>query len=515
MRDSKHLLFWKVIIVYLQSFATFSRQMNSSLHRQLGLLALTSTGICSMIGASIYVVPFMVQRHVPGIGPYVWAAFLFAAVPASLAAFAYAILASAMPRAGGSYVFASRGLHPYLGFVASFSQWFGLCIAIGVISYVIVPFLREVALALTWTNVANELGKPSIRLILSIALLWLFVLINIRGIKAYEKTLIPLMILMFCLGLMVIGIGFTFQHQDFIQALSSHSSKAIEFSEGKFSWPVFLSASAVLFSSFIGFDSIAQAGGEARNPGKLLPRAMVLTMVTVSVFYFLFCSAVYHTVPWQFVASEALVQDVSAPGLLSYVVPASFTVWIVAGAAIALTNDLPAMLLSVSRLLFAWAEDGIFPRSVASIHPIYHTPQRALMISGVVATVGILGCHLAGDFFLGVDVLVIAMLFNFLLMCLTVLRLPYVNPVLANEVKVVRNRKWQWVIALSGIGMLLLFLFIHVQRDVSTAQPHWYFHSTYVWLVVMVIGSLIFWKEFRKLRTKVNVSELFKQLPPE
>ena len=50
----------------------------------------------------------------------------------------YAILASAMPRAGGSYIYASRGLHPYLGFVASFSQWFGLSIVIGVIAYIIV-----------------------------------------------------------------------------------------------------------------------------------------------------------------------------------------------------------------------------------------------------------------------------------------------------------------------------------------------------------------------------------------
>ena len=96
-----------------------------------------------MLGAAINVVPFMLQRNVPGIGPYVLPAYLFAAVPAVLAALAYAILASAMPRAGGSYIYASRGLHPYLGFVTSFSQWFGLSIAIGVVSYVLIPFVRN------------------------------------------------------------------------------------------------------------------------------------------------------------------------------------------------------------------------------------------------------------------------------------------------------------------------------------------------------------------------------------
>ena len=113
------------------------------LDRQLGLLGLTATGICAMLGASINVVPFMVHRSVPEIGAYVLPAFAFAAVPALLAAFAYGALASAMPRAGGSYLYASRGLSPYLGFIASFSQWFGLSIVIGVIAYVIVPFLRD------------------------------------------------------------------------------------------------------------------------------------------------------------------------------------------------------------------------------------------------------------------------------------------------------------------------------------------------------------------------------------
>jgi APA family basic amino acid/polyamine antiporter len=97
----------------------------ASLTREMGLQGLVATGICSMIDAAINVIPFTIQRTVPGIGPYVLPAFLFAALPAVLAGLAYATLASAMPRAGGSYLYASRALSPYLGFVASFSQWFG------------------------------------------------------------------------------------------------------------------------------------------------------------------------------------------------------------------------------------------------------------------------------------------------------------------------------------------------------------------------------------------------------
>ena len=152
----------------------------------MGLLLITATGICSMMGASINVIPFMIQKNIPGIGPYVVPAFLFAAIPAVFAAFAYAILSSAMPRAGGSYLYASRGLSPYLGFIASFSQWFGLSIVIGVISYIIVPFIRDIFFNLEFYNISNFLEVGSIRLIISLLFIWLFVYVNIIGGKLYN-----------------------------------------------------------------------------------------------------------------------------------------------------------------------------------------------------------------------------------------------------------------------------------------------------------------------------------------
>src|SRR5262249_5278343 len=139
----------------------------SRLAGEMGLLSLTATGVCSMVGAGINVVPFMLQRHVPGIGPHVVPAYVFAALPAVLAGLAYAILASAMPRAGGSYVYASRALDPYLGFVASFSQWFSLCVATGVVAYVLVPFLRDVAAAAGAASLAAALHTASVRLLLA------------------------------------------------------------------------------------------------------------------------------------------------------------------------------------------------------------------------------------------------------------------------------------------------------------------------------------------------------------
>ncbi len=487
------------------------------LRRQLGLAGLAATGICSMLGASVYVVPFMIHRNVPGIDNWILPAFLFAAVPASLAALAYAILSSAMPRAGGSYLYASRGLHPYLGFIASFSQWFGLSIVIGVIAYIIVPFLRDIAAALGWADLSSTLETGAVRVGLALGMVWLFVIVNLYGGRFYERTVLPLMILMFGLGGIVIVAGFSLDQETFVSALSMQENRSIP-AAGKspFDLATFLAAAAVLFSSFIGFDSIAQAGSEARRPERNLPLAIGLAIVTVGSFYFLFTAAVYHAVPWPYVAEEAMQRDITAPGLFRYLLPEGWTVAIVAGAAIALINDLPAMLLAVSRLMFAWAEDGIFPRGIAAVHPRLHTPHRAVLLSGVMASVGIFGSHFAGDFFLGIDIMVTSMLVNFLLMCLAVLTLPKVNPTLARGVRVVTSRRWQQIASIAGVVLLAGFLVIHITRDLSADVSAWYFHSTPVWLIVMTLASGIYFRELRRLKNRgVDVKAIFDRLPPE
>ncbi len=489
----------------------------SGLTRQMGIVALAATGICSMLGASINVVPFMIQRNVPGIGPYVLPAFIFAAVPAILAAFAYSILASAMPRAGGSYIYASRGLNPYLGFIASFSQWFGLSIVIGVVSYVIIPFVRDVAVALEWSGMADALETGVIRVGLALILLWLFVFVNIKGAKMYERTVIPLMILMFGLGAIVIVAGFYFTPDDFQAGLQAKEGRSfVPATDGEFNFGTFLAAAALLFSSFIGFDSIAQAGGEARNPSKSLPLAIALAITVVGSFYMLFTAAVYHAVPWQFVAEEAMKKDITAPGMLSYLMPSGLAIAVLVGAAIALINDLPAMLLSVSRLMFAWAEDGIFPRQVAKVHPTLHTPHIAIVISGVMASIGIIGSHFAGDFFLGIDIMVTSMMVNFLLMCVTLISLPTVNPALTQEIKVIKNRGIQKALGWSGSIILMGFLAVHTWKDLNAEVGAWYFHSTPIWLIVMAIATAIFYYKHQNLKKEgVDTKTLFSTLPPE
>jgi amino acid transporter len=426
----------------------------------------------------------MIQRNVPGIADNVLVAYAFAALPAVLAGLAYAILASAMPRAGGSYVYASRALDPYLGFVASFSQWFSLCVAIGVVSYVLVPFLRDIAVAVGWTGVGQSLETGVVRLTISMAVLWAAVGVNLRGVMMYERLTVPLMFLTFILGGVVVVSGFAFDHADFAAAVLVRDGQTVPTGPAPpLRAATFLSAAALLFASFIGFDSIAQAGGEAKNPERNLPLAIGIAVGSVGLVYMLFTAAVYHAVLWQYIAQQAQARDLTAPGLLGHLLPPFWTVVIVSAAAVALATNLPAMLLAVSRLMFAWAEDGIFPKAVAAVHPVFRTPHVALLASGTMASFGIVGSHVAGDFFFGVDILVTSMLVNFLLMGVSVLTLPGRNPAIARDVTVVPSQ---------GLQVLLATL------------------------AVMAIGSVIYWREVRALRRAgVDLRARVAVLPPD
>ena len=480
----------------------------------MGLMLVTATGICSMMGASINVIPFMIQKNVPGIGPYVVPAFLFAAIPAIFAAYSYAILSSSMPRAGGSYLYASRGLSPYLGFIASFSQWFGLSIVIGVIAYIIVPFIRDVFYNLGLISISDFLEVGYVRLSISLILIWVFVYVNIIGGKLYRNTLIPMLFIMFALGSIVIVSGVLFNQNDFIEAVFEIEKREITSIQYKqFDWRVFLTASTLLFSSFIGFDAIAQTGNEAKNPTKNIPRAILLAIFIVSIYYILFTISVYNIVPWNFVADESLIKDITAPGLLSYVLPPFWGILIILGATIALINDLPAMILSVSRLMFAWSKDKIFPKKVSSIHEKYNTPYISIFVVGVVASIGSIGSHFAGDFFLGIDIMVTSMMINFLLMCITVITIAKVNPKLYKEITIFKNRTLQKIIGYLGSVLIFIFLVIHTYKDLTSQVDAWYFHSTFIYLIVMTLASLYFF--IRWIQIKRNNKHIFKSLPSE
>jgi len=145
----------------------------------------------------------------------------------------------------------------------------------------------------------------------------------------------------------------------------------------------------------------------------------------------------------------------------------------------------------------------------------FHTPHWAILLSSATASAGIVANHLSGDFFLGVDLLVTAMLVNFLLMALSVLALPRRNPDIAREIRFMRSRRAQVTVAASAGALLLALTIIQIVKDVS-ADGAWYFHAFYTYLVVLAVASLIFAQRFHKMRREgVDLEARFRKLPEQ
>ena len=236
----------------------------------------------------------------------------------------------------------------------------------------------------------------------------------------------------------------------------------------------------------------------------------------MGLFYIIFTYSIYQLVPWNFIAKEAIEKEVSAPSLLSNILPKWWSFLIMGGACIALLKDLPSMILSVSRLVFAWSKDALFPKRFMTIHATYQSPYQAIIFSGAVATCGVVGTHFASDIFLGIDIMVISMLANFILICIAVLSISKYNPTLAAEISIIKNPTLQKSIAVAGIISLCFFLIIMIEQDINSVSKSWYFYPSLVWLIVMLIASLIFFIYWRRLqKNNTDLKEEFKKLPQE
>jgi APA family basic amino acid/polyamine antiporter len=487
------------------------------LAREIGLFGLVATALCAMVGVGINIIPFMIQRSQPGIGASVPLAYLLAVVPAGLAALCYAILSSAMPRAGGSYIYASRALSPFLGFLASFAQWFGLSMGMGVVAYLLVPMLRDLVMTAGAPAAAHLFDQGIVRVPLAIAAIWAFWWVNVLGVRTYERVVILMAVAMIVGPVVMTIAGFVSGPDDFKAALASRGiapppmTATPGFTVGRF-----LSGAVTLFSSFIGFDAISQAGGEAREPARNLPRSILIAIAFVAVYYMVFTASVYHAVPWEHIYRVSLVQDVSAPALLAPLMPSWMTVIILLAVSIAILNSIPSVMLANSRMIYAFSTDGVFPRVFAQVHARFRTPHHAVTLTAVAGSLSVVGCRLAGDFFLGVDLLVISMLVNFLLIAGAVLTLPVRNAALYREVRFFRGRRSQIAVACAAVAVLGCLLGIQVATDLVSASP-WYLKSTTTWLVVMGVGSLVFAFFWRRLiRTGVDPrTGIFATLPAE
>ena len=98
-------------------------------------------------------------------------------------------------------------------------------------------------------------------------------------------------------------------------------------------------------------------------------------------------------------------------------------------------------------------------------------------------------------------------------MCITIISIGKVNQKLFRTITVIKNRRIQLFIGYAGSLIILMFLIIHTYKDLSSNVKEWYFHSTYIYLIVMFIASIYFVFRWKKIKVK-NINT-FKTLPVE
>ena len=339
---------------------------SGKLARQLGLFGTTMAVIGGIIGAGIFINPYIVAQRVHT-SPLILGAWVAGGLIALAGGFIYAELAARRPVVGGQYAYLREALHPAVAFVYGWVLL--LVIQTGGMAAVAVTFARYF-LELTQWPMNDSLVAGSALALLTV--------INCFGVRAGSRvqatlTLIAIAALA-ALEALSLARGGASQIA-WRPFLDQPPSLHLGFAVGAAMTPVLFAYGGWQTSSFLG--------GEVRDAQKILPRALILGVLSVI--------AVYVSV--NFVYLRAL----GPAGLAGSTTPASSVMrellgargarWIAAGIAFSAFGFLAQSMLTAPRVYFAMAQDGVFFRGVAWVHPRTRVPVVAIGLQGLWAIV--------------------------------------------------------------------------------------------------------------------------------
>jgi len=329
---------------------SISEEDTTVLTERVGIVGVVALVVGNAVSIPIFVLPGPLAGSV---GPGLIVAVVLAAAPAFLAVLYNAQLGSAMPVAGGLYVYITRLIAPFWGFLVPFSlpivTWAALLFAaIGFAEYV--RFFVDLPVA------------PLIY-----AFLVFVLLVNLLGIKAVARAQILFVVMLFLsIGLFIIPGIFAVDTTNYTPVFPNGLG------------PLGL-AFVALYYPYLGFGLLTELGEEIENPGKTIPLALVSGVIAVAVIYLLFVSVLVGVMPWrQLGETEAAVAVASREFL-----PWWGSSFVAAGAFFAVLTTVNTTLLVSSRTVMRAARDGILPERLSKIHPRFGTPYVSILLLGV------------------------------------------------------------------------------------------------------------------------------------
>ncbi|ERG97276.1 amino acid permease [Haloquadratum walsbyi] len=336
------------------------------LAKDLGPLAALTIGIGTMIGAGIFVLP---GEAILKAGSMASVAFIVGGVIAMFTALSASELGTAMPRSGGAYYYVNHALGPVFGSVAGWANWLGLAFAS---AFYMIGFGRYIARIFGLSGSVG-VAPVSITIVQLIALAGggFFILINYVGAKETGRLQNIIVAL-----LVVILAVFTFLGTLRAEPGNLPDARGVMTT---------LETTGLIFVSYLGFVQITSVAEEIKDPGKNLPRAVIGSVVIVTVIYALVLVIMSAAVPQGFIAdiigSEA-ENPIAVVEVGQYIQGAAVGGALLFGGLLATASSANASILASSRINFAMGRDRIVAQSLNKIHPRFGTPYRAIGITG-------------------------------------------------------------------------------------------------------------------------------------
>ncbi|MFF8603435.1 amino acid permease [Streptomyces sp. NPDC015232] len=390
-----------------------------TLRRSLSMWQLTMISIGATLGTGIFVV---LGSAVPKAGPAVTLSFVIAGLTALFSALSYAELAGSIPVAGSSYSYAYATMGELVAWVCGWCLVLEYGVSVAAVAVGWGEYLNElldgtigVTIPDVLSSAPGEGGVINLPGLIVVLLAMVFLLGGARESAVVNTIMVIVKIAALALFCAIGFMGFkSGNYQDFMPLGVAGVG----------------AASASLFFSYIGFDAASTAGEEAKNPKRDLPRAIMLSLLIVTVLYVLVAAVAVGAWHWKdFEGSEAtlaaIMNDVTGQ-----------TFWgtlLAAGAVISIASVVLTVLYGQTRILFAMSRDGLVPKAFGKVSAKTGTPRVNTVI------VSLFCAALASVIPLGklVDATSIGTLFAFGLVNIAVIVLRYTRPDMPRTFKVV------------------------------------------------------------------------------
>ena len=324
-----------------------------SLKKDLGLFDLFCIASGAMISSGIFVLPGLAYAKA---GPAVVLAYVIASLLVIPAILSKAELATAMPKAGGTYFYIDRSMGPLMGTIGGFASWFSLAfksafalLGIGAFTLLLNPGLSELEIKL-----------------IAIFFCIIFTIVNLVGVKHTGKIQIFLVVALLILLAFYVVTGL-------------HHIKLSRFTPfAPFGIASIFATAGFVFISYGGLTKVCSVAEECKEPGRTLPMGMFLAWVVVSSLYAL---VIFVTVG--LVESNDLRNSLTPISLGANIFMGSVGMAVMAIAAIlAFVSTANAGLLTASRNPLAMGKDDLLPRFFAKISK-YGTPHLSIIFTSI------------------------------------------------------------------------------------------------------------------------------------